>query len=134
MIELKPCPFCGGEAECISSLETAPIVDLNGYFIKTDKVYHEETHCRACGIGYELKNGEPKETTMEKWNRRSLKDDIEAIINALPSANKSGHWIHDTHYGLNLPEHKCSECGTWEYSDEESNFCPHCGADMRGED
>lgn len=48
-------------------------------------------------------------------------------------SQRTGHWIHDTQYGVNLPEHKCSECGTWEYSDEESNFCPNCGAWMTEE-
>ena len=42
-----------------------------------------------------------------------------------------GKWIHDYHYGLCLPEHKCSVCGKWEYSDEESDTCPHCGAKMK---
>lgn len=42
-----------------------------------------------------------------------------------------GEWIHDYHYGLALPEHKCSVCGEWEYSDDESDFCQNCGADMR---
>ena len=55
-------------------------------------------------------------------------------IESCKADRPQGEWIHDTHYGLKLPEHKCSECGTWEYSDEESNFCPNCGADMRGEE
>lgn len=46
---------------------------------------------------------------------------------------KEGEWIHDIHYGLKLPEHRCSICGEWEYSDTESNFCPNCGAHMKGE-
>ena len=46
---------------------------------------------------------------------------------------KEGEWIHDVHYGLQLPEHRCSICGEWEYSDTESNFCPKCGAKMKGE-
>lgn len=46
---------------------------------------------------------------------------------------KEGEWIHDIHYGLKLPEHRCSICGEWEYSDTESNFCPNCGARMIGE-
>lgn len=44
----------------------------------------------------------------------------------------AGEWIHDRHFGVNLPEHKCSICGEWEYSDTESNYCPHCGARMKG--
>ena len=47
---------------------------------------------------------------------------------------KRGEWIHPYHYGLALPEHQCSVCGEWENSDTESNFCPNCGADMRGKD
>lgn len=43
---------------------------------------------------------------------------------------KVGRWIHDVHYGLKLPEHRCSICGEWEYSDTESKFCPNCGAKM----
>ena len=46
---------------------------------------------------------------------------------------RHGEWIHPREYGLNLPEHYCSECKTWEYSDTESNYCPACGAKMDGE-
>lgn len=46
---------------------------------------------------------------------------------------KMGKWIHATDEGHNFPEHYCSICGAWEYSDIESKFCPNCGADMRGE-
>lgn len=45
-----------------------------------------------------------------------------------------GKWIHDYHFGLELPEHMCSVCGEWEYSDSESNYCPNCGAKMKGVD
>ncbi len=57
------------------------------------------------------------------------------IILDLPTIEerKEGEWIHDIHYGLKLPEHRCSICGEWEYSDTESNFCPSCGARMKGE-
>jgi len=51
----------------------------------------------------------------------------------LPEERKEGEWIHDIHYGLKLPEHRCSICGEWEYSDTESKFCPNCGAKMKGE-
>lgn len=54
--------------------------------------------------------------------------DMEAIneIKALPSTQKKGHWIDE---GTN---YACSEChrGCW----VNSNYCPWCGADMRGED
>lgn len=54
----------------------------------------------------------------------------EEVIMRLPSAERKGEWIHPYHYGLALPEHQCSVCGEWEYSDTESNFCPNCGARM----
>lgn len=59
---------------------------------------------------------------------------IRLLVYSVPSADVApvwhGKWIHPTEYGLNLPEHYCSECGTWEYSDTESKYCPNCGAKM----
>ena len=49
------------------------------------------------------------------------------VLRRIPSAEpNTGHWSCD----VNAIYH-CSECGcetTWDY-----NFCPDCGADMRGE-
>lgn len=63
-------------------------------------------------------------------------DDVIANINKLPSAQperKTGKWIeHNPHkWGLGI-KYECSECG-YEVDCEEPNFCPNCGADMRGE-
>lgn len=60
---------------------------------------------------------------------------LERIIGSLPTVEErnEGEWIHDIHYGLKLPEHRCSICGEWEYSDTESKYCPNCGARMIGE-
>lgn len=46
---------------------------------------------------------------------------------------KKGKWIeHNPHkWGLGV-KYECSECG-YEVDCEEPNFCPNCGADMRGE-
>ena len=45
---------------------------------------------------------------------------LDKAIKAIPSADRpQGEWIHDYHFGLALPEHKCSVCGEWEYSDTE---------------
>lgn len=56
------------------------------------------------------------------------------FISDVPSAQKKGHWKHD-------PDELtyCSECGKYVYDDGtyhmiwHPNFCPNCGADMRGE-
>ena len=56
---------------------------------------------------------------------RGVFERCEDAINALPSAQKKGHWIdEETNY-------LCSEChrGCWVNSD----YCPWCGANMRGE-
>lgn len=56
---------------------------------------------------------------------RGVFERCEDAINALPSAQKKGHWIDE---GTN---YSCSEChrGCW----VNSKYCPWCGADMRGE-
>ena len=64
---------------------------------------------------------------------------IDAIIDTLenlPSAQperKRGDWISldDFRGKYNEFGYKCSECG--EQNDYQDNYCPSCGADMRGE-
>lgn len=50
---------------------------------------------------------------------------------------KKGEWIYDGKKGR-FPACKCSICGHYENADwailQGVNFCPHCGADMRGEE
>ena len=63
------------------------------------------------------------------------KDIIEREINAIPSADRpQGEWIDR---GMRVPSSwvkKCSLCGyetdTWRWC----NFCPNCGAKMKGAD
>ena len=42
---------------------------------------------------------------------------------AVKPERKTGRWIDDN----------CSECGQYVYHGDARNFCPNCGADMRGE-
>ena len=51
-------------------------------------------------------------------------------------ARKKGRWEMPSKYGMS---HKfnhlglvCSKCQKW--SDNDYNYCPNCGADMRGEE
>lgn len=66
---------------------------------------------------------------------RVYKSDVIANLRSLSPVEErnEGEWIHDVHYGLKLPEHRCSICGEWEYSDIESKYCSNCGARMKGE-
>ena len=61
---------------------------------------------------------------------------LEKRLRALPSAQpkrEKGKWIDETFkpWGLVYHPYKCDQCG--EHSEADSNFCPNCGADMRGE-
>ena len=52
-------------------------------------------------------------------------------VNALPSAEQKGKWIDmNTSTTMYMPRYKCSICNKCA---NKSNFCPHCGARMRGE-
>lgn len=54
-------------------------------------------------------------------------ESIEERIEQLPSAERHGRWIYTPTSPLG---YTCSECGkTMCYF----NYCPHCGATMRGE-
>ena len=59
------------------------------------------------------------------------------IIDSMPTIEerKKGKWIHDDPKdaieAIFLARPKCSECG-FEIA-YETNYCPNCGADMRGE-
>ena len=74
---------------------------------------------------------------------RFVVDAIEKI-SALPSAQperKKGKWVYaEDEYGID--GYHCNQCGffvPWDYIHkfinyiEDYNFCPNCGADMRGE-
>lgn len=60
-----------------------------------------------------------------------------SVIAKFPSTEqKKGKWVYDGIRGR-FPACKCSICGHYENADwailQGANFCPHCGADMRGE-
>lgn len=52
-----------------------------------------------------------------------------AMANAEP---KKGEWIKSTEYDEEVPIYYCSLCMHYKWFT--SNFCPDCGADMRGVD
>ena len=76
-------------------------------------------------------DGEDEIAERNQWRR-----DVTAI-KELPSAQperKKGRWIpHEDEDGEHYGD-KCSECGVWYVMPYgKTNFCPNCGADMRGE-
>ena len=47
--------------------------------------------------------------------------------------NVRGEWIDLWMSSKNVPTETCGVCGEWSYG-MKKNFCPNCGADMRGTD
>lgn len=81
----------------------------------------------------------------ETYNTDLFADEIEVLADSLiangVTVRKQGKWEQvfyhykpfvpkfDEWYGAIL---KCSICGREEIEDDDNNYCPHCGADMRG--
>ena len=62
-------------------------------------------------------------------NESCFLDEIEEAIYELPTIEpKRGRWI-PVDNGHHV---RCSECGRCGFASD--NFCPNCGADMRGKD
>ena len=90
------------------------------------------------------------EVAWKNWHEPTLSaniviDMIKDLPSVQPELNK-GKWIkHERGYWtfVNkdgerdgwIPDYECSECGSrgWKYADN-MNYCPQCGADMRGEE
>jgi len=71
-------------------------------------------------------------------------DTFDMAIEALENERPKGHWIRHEHgfwtfvndkgeRGGWIPDYECNLCGSrgWEYA---MNFCPNCGARMKGAD
>ena len=101
--ELKPCPFCGGEAKVMRDK------CIEVYFVgcSNDKCLGFS----ALGWTYET-----AEEAIKAWNNRN-----ERICKMIPNG--------DADFAATLA---CSVCGNVEsvyaISSDEFNYCPHCGA------
>ena len=71
-----------------------------------------------------------------RWCRALLEDDPPKFEDASQYAEprKKGEWELRTDERFDIDYYKCSECGYEPYRKMDiSNFCPNCGADMRGD-
>lgn len=120
MAELKPCPFCGHSAPKL--LKDRWPVDDQGHFAKAFWV-----RCGKCGsTSDEFKTSGEAE---KAWNRR-----------AVPALR--GQWVGEGDGYANgeivLDVWHCDNCnyciddGT-DDPDDLPNYCPNCGAKMKGE-
>lgn len=119
--ELKPCPFCGGEAR-IHSKVLAEGFD-SGYWAV----------CDECGKGDTLPH-ESEEEAAAAWNDRAAVTDEQFAM----AVHNGEAWQRvrtclkvpgKMHYGERRP--KCSECG-YGLGDSRWAYCPSCGAKVAG--
>ena len=89
---------------------------------------------KAIETVYQLRK-KPADDEWKAWVKR---------LNAIPSARPKGEWIKHEHGFWTfvndrgerdgwLPDYECNLCGSraWRYA---TNFCPNCGAKMKGSD
>lgn len=101
-IELKPCPFCGGEAH-LFAMET--IGTGVAYFVRC------VGNKSKCAGPIRTKYCDTEERAVEVWNRR---------------AERTCHVIPDGCMG------RCSACGDDVFADpnHKGGYCPSCGAEV----
>ena len=107
---LKPCPFCGANAE----MKVEP-------HIPASKGYDYTPRCTVTGCcGRSTKKYSNEKQAIYRWNRRT--DEQE---------RPKGRWIEKEVCTMPVTTLQCcSECGCTKIYRYE-NFCPNCGADMR---
>ena len=66
---------------------------------------------------------------------RKYIDDVYWEIRELPEQpeRKKGHWVYNS-YGNGLGNWHCSVCEKIALVNGDEGYCPHCGAEMKGED
>ena len=90
------------------------------------------TISREAAIAYAI-SGRVRIEDGEKWIRVSEVRESLSNMPSVESERKKGHWIGIDDYPHETWE--CDQCGCI-YEEMPSwtpNFCPNCGADMRGE-
>lgn len=113
MEELRPCPFCGGEAELYE--------DAGGYSVD----------CTVCGAGTSyFGKGLPdaKSVAVAAWNRRAERTcrmvDCGSHDTCVVNRELSNGNIMSMEFGYK----QCSECGANVFDCPTVRYCPNCGA------
>lgn len=123
-IELKPCPFCGGEAVARVSPNSRSEEGASFY----------EVRCKKCGVHvtgksfnfwvvkYNKEKPQDLLSAVEEWNKRAYEE----------NGRKTGKWIRNTN---GRGGHECNQCNEYAPStrcgtERLSPYCPNCGVKM----
>ena len=94
--------------------------------------------CDKALSSFEISMKDEYAVKVEKASLKHHRDILENLPSVQPE-RKKGKWIHKPDIYLDEQTWECSECGEpWIFiegtpSENNANFCPNCGADMRGE-
>lgn len=116
-IELKPCPFCGGEAEARVSPNSRSEEGMSFYEVRCKKcgVYVTGKSFNFWTVEYNAEKPQDLLSAVERWNKQAKRED----------RCKTGKWEKDI-YGNVV----CSECKRKPICGNLTAYCPHCGAKM----
>ena len=112
--ELKPCPFCGGEAKTLH---------VGDWWV--------EHACKKLGTYIRTRFCETEEEAVAWWNTRAQTvfgmtlDEVRQMMKRDAERERTCHMSIDD-YGIC----KCDKCGWYDYwnNHEDPNYCPVCGA------
>lgn len=128
---------CGGKAEIVKRF--SPDYDLDVYYakckncgIETDDYFFESEAIVAWNIavGRELERKKDKCTKINcPIQMNYISNDCDIKTCPYRTEHKNGKWKNIAFF-----TRECSECKAQFHELEYDNFCPNCGADMRGKE
>lgn len=116
MSELKPCPFCGGEAEMLTA-ESMHGGNLYGVM------------CNCCACRTDVFDNEAE--AIEAWNTRA--DDYRQAAEYWQRMYEQTFAERTCHNVSTTNNFRCSECDAADFDFDKPSYCHGCGCKVVGE-